>query len=175
MSELGERRLARRTSASAFVGHLLPRDARQRRWAWIPADREAKGCVTASMDARLTCRTVALTARARRAVDAEVVVVAEALALVSHDLRAGAPERRRGGVTNRLPETEVACARPADGRGEGRRLKAGQDRGRPGYGSAGTDPLEHPPTGNAVLGDFDVRLLWIHDHPLRTPAKQCRA
>jgi len=44
--------------------------------------------------------------------------------------------------------------------GERRRVGAGENRGRPGDGRAGTDPLDHPPSGDAFLR---LELLWTHE------------
>jgi hypothetical protein len=55
-------------------------------------------------------------------------------------------------------------------RGERGRPDAGQDRRSPRYSSAGPDSLEHPPTGDTVFR-LDVRLLWLHAHPLGIRAK----
>lgn len=42
---------------------------------------------------------------------------------------------------------------------------AGKDRCGPGNGRSCTDPLEHPPTGDAVLRRIDTRLLGTHEIP----------
>lgn len=84
--------------------HALP--ARKRLRAWIPANRGSNFRVTAGVNASLARGTIALSVGARRAIHAEVIVVAETAGVAPNALRAAASKGRLA-PTVRLSKAEV--------------------------------------------------------------------